>query len=179
MNKTTLFQEMVQCSGPQHFWHQGLVSWKSVFLKIILFIYFYFWLCWIFIRAHCNSDGKESVCKAELGSIPRLGRSPGERNGNPLHYSCLENLSHQGSPVKDSFSTDGVGGWFWKDSSALHLLCTLFLLLLHQLHLRLSGTRSQRLGTPGLVERQMNWVLVSSSLTTLMCEPGHPSGSWG
>ena len=27
----------------------------------------------------------------DLGSIPGLGRSPGERNGNPLQYSCLEN----------------------------------------------------------------------------------------
>ena len=27
----------------------------------------------------------------DLGSIPVLGRSPGEGNGNPLHYSCLEN----------------------------------------------------------------------------------------
>ena len=39
-------------------------------------------------------------------------------------------------------------GWFQDDSSALHLLCTLFLLLLHQLHLRSSGIRSRRLGTP-------------------------------
>ena len=39
--------------------------------------------------------------------------------------------------------TDGrVGwGWFQDDSNALHLLCTLFLLLLHQLHLRSSGDR--------------------------------------
>ena len=27
----------------------------------------------------------------DLGSIPELGRSPGEGNGNPLQYSCLEN----------------------------------------------------------------------------------------
>ena len=39
-----------------------------------------------------GSDGKASACNAgDLGSIPRLGRSPGERNGNPLQYSCLEN----------------------------------------------------------------------------------------
>ena len=38
-----------------------------------------------------GSDGKESACNAgDPGSIPGLGRSPGERNGNPLHYSCLE-----------------------------------------------------------------------------------------
>ena len=39
-----------------------------------------------------GSEGKESACNAEdLGSIPRLGRSPGEGNGYPLQYSCLEN----------------------------------------------------------------------------------------
>ena len=37
-------------------------------------------------------DGKESASNAgDLGSIPGLGRSPGEGNGNPLQYSCLEN----------------------------------------------------------------------------------------
>ena len=37
-------------------------------------------------------DGKVSVYNArDLGSIPGLGRFPGERNGNPLQYSCLEN----------------------------------------------------------------------------------------
>ena len=52
--------------------------------------------------------------------------------------------------VEDDFSTDWGGGWFQDDSSALHLLCTLFLLLLHQFHLRSSGIKSQRLGPPGL-----------------------------
>ena len=34
---------------------------------------------------------KASTCNVEdLGSIPELGRSPGEGNGNPLQYSCLE-----------------------------------------------------------------------------------------
>ena len=37
-------------------------------------------------------DGKASACNAgEQGSIPGLGRSPGEGNGNPLQHSCLEN----------------------------------------------------------------------------------------
>ena len=37
-------------------------------------------------------DGKESACNArDLGSIPGLGRSPGEGNGYPLQYSGLEN----------------------------------------------------------------------------------------
>ena len=40
----------------------------------------------------CGSDGKESACnEGHLGSIPGLGTSPGEGNGNPLQYSCLEN----------------------------------------------------------------------------------------
>ena len=40
--------------------------------------------------------GKESACNAgDLGSIPGLGRSPGEGNGYPLQYSGLENLGHK------------------------------------------------------------------------------------
>ena len=40
----------------------------------------------------CGSEVKASACNAgDLGSIPELGRSPGEGNGNPLQYSCLEN----------------------------------------------------------------------------------------
>ena len=39
-----------------------------------------------------GSDGKESAWNlGDLGSIPGLGRAPGEENGNPLQYSCLEN----------------------------------------------------------------------------------------
>ena len=37
-------------------------------------------------------DGKESACSAgDLDLVPGLGRSPGEGNGKPLQYSCLEN----------------------------------------------------------------------------------------
>ena len=40
----------------------------------------------------CGSDGEESTCNAgDLGSIPGLGRSPGEGKGYPLQYSGLEN----------------------------------------------------------------------------------------
>ena len=39
----------------------------------------------------CGSDGKESVCNVgDPGTIPGLGRSPGEGNDNPLQCSCLE-----------------------------------------------------------------------------------------
>ena len=38
-----------------------------------------------------GSEGKASACNVgNLGSIPGSGRSPGEGNGNPLQYSCLE-----------------------------------------------------------------------------------------
>ena len=39
-----------------------------------------------------GSGGEESACNAgDQGSTPMLGRFPGERNGYPLQYSCLEN----------------------------------------------------------------------------------------
>ena len=42
-------------------------------------------------------NGKESACNAgDLGSVPGLGRSPGEENGNPLQYSCLGNPMDRG-----------------------------------------------------------------------------------
>ena len=45
-----------------------------------------------------GSDSKESPCNAEdLGSIPGSGRSPEERNGNLLQYSCLENSTDRGA----------------------------------------------------------------------------------
>jgi len=45
-----------------------------------------------------GSDGKESACNARApGLIPGLGRAPGEENGNPLQYSCLENSMDRGA----------------------------------------------------------------------------------
>ena len=45
-----------------------------------------------------GSDSKVSVCNAgDLGSIPGLGRYPGEGNGNPLQYYCLENPMDRGA----------------------------------------------------------------------------------
>ena len=49
-------------------------------------------------RAPQVGDGKESACNAGgLGLIPGLARSPGEGNGNPLEYSCLENSVDRGA----------------------------------------------------------------------------------
>ena len=44
-----------------------------------------------------GSDGKKSACNTgDPGSIPGSGRSPGEANGNPLQYCCLENSMDSG-----------------------------------------------------------------------------------
>ena len=57
-------------------------------------------ICWrrdrlptlVFLRFSCGSAGKESTCNVgDLGSIPGLGRYPGEAKGYPLQYSGLEN----------------------------------------------------------------------------------------
>ena len=46
----------------------------------------------------CSSNGKESACEAgDQGSIPGLGSSSGEGNGNPLQYSCLGNPKDRGA----------------------------------------------------------------------------------
>ena len=57
-----------------------------------------------------GSDGKEPACNAGApGSIPGLGRSPEEGNGNPLQYSCLENSV-------DGRSLVGYSPWGLKES---------------------------------------------------------------
>ena len=57
-------------------------------------VYTYF----LFLMIPCGSDGKESACNVgDLGSIPVLGRSPGEGKVYPLQYSCLENPHEQTS----------------------------------------------------------------------------------
>ena len=46
----------------------------------------------------CGSEVKASACNVgDLGLIPGLGRSPGEGNGSPLQYSCLDNPTDGGA----------------------------------------------------------------------------------
>ena len=50
------------------------------------------------MRSPGGSGSKESACnEGDLSSIPGSGRSPGEENGNPLQYSCLENTMDRGA----------------------------------------------------------------------------------
>ena len=70
-----------------------------------------------------------------------------------FYKTVVPNLLAPGTGfVENNFSMDWRWreGWFGDDSSILHLLLTLFLLSLHQLHLRSSGIRFDRLGTPAL-----------------------------
>ena len=63
-----------------------------------------------------DSEGKASAYNAgDPGSIPGLGRSPGEGNGNPLQYSCLENPMDRGSVV-------GYSAWGRKESDTTERL---------------------------------------------------------
>ena len=50
------------------------------------------------------SVGKQSACNAgDLDLIPRWERSPGERNGNPLQYSCLDSMDRE-EPGRPQFT---------------------------------------------------------------------------
>ena len=77
-----------------------------------------FFLCCI-KNFHCDcgfdsfpggSDGKASAYnEGDPGSIPGLGRSSGEGNGNPLQYSCLENPMDRGACRLQSMGSQRVG----------------------------------------------------------------------
>ena len=56
-----------------------------------------------------GSSGKESACNAgDQGSVSGLGRSPGEGNGYPLQYSCLENSTDSGTRQLQSMGSQRV-----------------------------------------------------------------------
>ena len=75
------------CNAPEHSPYQSLLS--GGIKKALL-------------ESHLGFPGgsevKASACdEGDLGSIAGLGRSPGEGNGNPLQYSCLENPMDRGA----------------------------------------------------------------------------------
>ena len=92
-------------------------SFKTVFLSLLVilwnsvsFTYLFIWNFSLSGAKNCiytllsdvsfpgGSDGKVSACNVgDPGSIPGLGRSPGEGNGNLLQYSCLENSMDWGA----------------------------------------------------------------------------------
>ena len=57
-----------------------------------------------------GADGQESACNAgDPGSIPELGRFPGEGNGNPFQYSYLENSMDRATGELQSLGSQKVG----------------------------------------------------------------------
>ena len=66
---------------------------SSTIAILNLFSHFHFtWDFKNYLGFPCGSAGKESACNVgDLGSIPGLGRSPGEGKGYPLQYSGLDN----------------------------------------------------------------------------------------
>ena len=81
---------LVSSRGSQKDWYLNIVE----FSKLGIFIYKQF--CWTYIKN--GSEVKASARNAgDLGLIPGSGRSPGEGNGNPLQYSCLENSMDRGA----------------------------------------------------------------------------------
>ena len=83
-----------------------------------------------------GSDGKVTVCNMEdPGLIPVSGRSPGEGNGNPLQYPCLEKSYGQRSLV-------GYSPWSCKESNTTEWLHSLAFITAQQHH------KDQFLSTP-------------------------------
>ena len=70
------------------FLETSVVPWISMFGPMIWYISYHFTSLFCYTGFPNNSDGKESTCiVGDLGSIPGLGRSPGEGKGYPLQYS--------------------------------------------------------------------------------------------
>ena len=66
--------------------------WVCVCVCVCVYIYIYIY------GFPCSSVGKESACSAgDPSSIPGLGKSPREGNGNPFQYPYLENLTDRGA----------------------------------------------------------------------------------
>ena len=60
-----------------------------------MYVYIYIYVCILGLLRRLS--GKEASCQAGDGVIPVSGRSPGERNGNLLQYSCLGNPMDRGA----------------------------------------------------------------------------------
>ena len=79
---------------------QGIMLSEKVSTPITYFIMYIQYIMYIYIISGFpgGSEVKASACNVgDPGSIPGSGRSPGEGNGNPLQYSCLENPMEGGA----------------------------------------------------------------------------------
>ena len=72
----------------------SFITLSTTFAYLIYFLVYYLFL----LSFSGGPDCKESTCNiGDPGSIPELGRSPGEENGNPLQNSCLGNSMERGA----------------------------------------------------------------------------------
>ena len=84
----------------QFYLHFFMLYPSTLEINMSIFFFLSFTLLFFFFKLDFpgGSDGKASAYNArDLGSIPGSGRSPGEGNGNPLQYSCLENPMDRGA----------------------------------------------------------------------------------
>ena len=82
--------------------HQGSPCFLWLLENVKIHIWLILCVFWTALARHTDVCiqiySEESACNSgDLGLIPGLGRSPGEGNGNPLQYSCLENPMDRGS----------------------------------------------------------------------------------
>ena len=80
--------------------HYGRASMMGLVPPAFFFFFFFNFLFYIGIQLGFPGglEGKEYACNAvDMGLIPGFGKSPGEGNGNPLQYSCLENPRDRGA----------------------------------------------------------------------------------
>ena len=85
-------------SNPKALFWQDFLLLGGFSLLVYSVLWLFEWGQPIFRHFPGGSDGKVFTCNAgDLGSIPGSGISPGEGNGNPLQYSCLENSMDGGA----------------------------------------------------------------------------------
>ena len=91
-----------------------------------------------------GSDGKESTCNAgDLGSIPELGRCPGEGNGYSFQYSCMENPMDRGAwqPIVHGFSESKMTEVPWHAHMYMYVCVCVYISSVQSLsHVRLFAT---------------------------------------
>ena len=87
-------------------------------IQVFCPFFFFFFLRWGFPS---GSGGKVSTCQAgDLGSIPGLGISPGEGNGNPLQFSCMDNSMDRGAWIAIIYGVSKSQTWLKQLSMHAH-----------------------------------------------------------